>query len=58
MVNITNSMKEAPFVERVESYVIQPQNHFVGPGYIRLAEMLGLQASNHVAEYNTSQNEQ
>ena len=58
MVNITNSMKEAPFAERVESHVLQPQHHFVGVGYIRLAEMLGLQASNHVAEYNTSQIEQ
>ncbi|MHA2005474.1 MAG: Lrp/AsnC family transcriptional regulator [Candidatus Thorarchaeota archaeon] len=55
MVKITNSMKDEPFAERVESYVIQPQNHFVGPGYIRLSEMLGLQVSNHIAEYNTSQ---
>jgi hypothetical protein len=58
MVKITNTMKDAPFAERVESHVIQPQNHFVGPGYIRLAEMLGLQVSNRVAEYNTSQIEQ
>jgi DNA-binding Lrp family transcriptional regulator len=58
MVNITNSMKDEPFAARVESYVIQPQHHFVGPGYIRLAEMLGLQASNHVAEYSNGQNEQ
>jgi DNA-binding Lrp family transcriptional regulator len=55
MVKITNSLKEEPFAERVESYVIQPQNHFVGPGYVRLAEMLGLQASNHIAEYHSSQ---
>jgi DNA-binding Lrp family transcriptional regulator len=51
VVEITNVVKDAPFAERVESVVMQPQNHFVGPGYIRLAEMLGMKVSNHGAEY-------
>ncbi|MHA1962199.1 MAG: winged helix-turn-helix transcriptional regulator [Candidatus Thorarchaeota archaeon] len=48
---ITSLMKDSSSVERVESYVVQPQHHFVGPAYIRLAEMLRMNASNHLVEY-------
>jgi hypothetical protein len=54
VVETTIVVKDAPFAERVESYVIQPQTHFVEPGYIRLAEMLGMKVSNHCAEYYSS----
>ncbi|MGD9396660.1 MAG: Lrp/AsnC family transcriptional regulator [Candidatus Thorarchaeota archaeon] len=50
---ITNTLKDAPFAKRVETYVLQPQSHFVGRGYIRLAEMLGMKVKNHVVEYYT-----
>ncbi len=48
---ITNKTKKAGFAKRVGSEIVRPQTFFVGSGYIRLAEMVGVQVSNHRVEF-------
>jgi hypothetical protein len=48
---ITNQTKKAEFIKRVGSDIVRPQTFFVGPGYIRLAELVGVQVSNHRVEF-------
>ena len=48
---ITNKTKKAKFVKRVMTEIVRPQTFFVGPGYIRLAEMVGVQTSNHRVKF-------
>jgi DNA-binding Lrp family transcriptional regulator len=48
---MTNSTKKAPFVKQVVTEILRPQTFFVGPGYIRLAELVGVQVSNHRVEF-------
>jgi DNA-binding Lrp family transcriptional regulator len=48
---ITNTTKKAKFVKRVGAEIVRPQTFFVGLGYIRLAELVGLQVSNHRVEF-------
>jgi DNA-binding Lrp family transcriptional regulator len=48
---ITNKIKKAKFVKRVGTEILRPQTFFVGPGYIRLAELVGVQVSNHRVEF-------
>lgn len=55
---LTNTVKDAPFAQHVESRVLFPQNHHVGPGHIRLGELLGFEVSNHKVEFYTEGNDQ
>jgi hypothetical protein len=48
---ITNKAKKAKFVRRVGSRIVRPQTFFVGPGYTRLAELVGMQVENHRVEF-------
>ena len=48
---MTNKTKKAPFVKRVVNEILRPQAFFVGPGYIRLAELVGVQVANHRVEF-------
>ena len=48
---ITNVTKKAKFVNRVGTMIVLPQTFFVGPGYIRLAELVGFEVSNHRVEF-------
>jgi DNA-binding Lrp family transcriptional regulator len=48
---ITNKTKNAPFVKRLVTEIVRPQTFFVGPGYIRLAELVGVQVANHRVEF-------
>ncbi len=48
---ITNNAKKALFVKQVVTEILRPQTFFVGPGYIRLAELVGVQVSNHRVEF-------
>jgi DNA-binding Lrp family transcriptional regulator len=50
---MTNTVKDAPFANHVESHVLYPQNHHVGPGHIQLCELLGFEVSNHRVEFYT-----
>jgi hypothetical protein len=49
--SLTNAVKEAPFAKRVECVLYRPQNFFVGPGYIRLAELVGESTANRRADF-------
>ncbi|MDO8055515.1 MAG: winged helix-turn-helix transcriptional regulator [Candidatus Hermodarchaeota archaeon] len=48
---ITNKTKKAKFAKRVGAEIVRPQTFFVGPGHMRLAELVGLQVANHRVEY-------
>lgn len=48
---MTNKAKKAKFAKRVGSEIVRPQTFFVGLGYIRLAELVGVQVSNHRVEF-------
>jgi DNA-binding Lrp family transcriptional regulator len=49
--NITNIAKTAPFAKQAHAEIFRPQKYFLGPGTIRLGELLGIQVSNHEAEF-------
>ena len=53
---ITNQVKDAPFAKQVGSDIYRPQNHHVGPGHVRLGELLGIEATNHRVEFYTAPN--
>lgn len=55
--DITNITKTASFAKKVRSEIFRPQKYFVGPGYIRLGELLGEKVSNHEAEYYSGRSE-
>jgi DNA-binding Lrp family transcriptional regulator len=48
---ITNKTKKADFVKTVVTEIVRPQSFFVGPGYIQLAELVGVDMSNHRVEF-------
>ncbi len=48
---ITTKTKKVEFAKRVGSEIVRPQKFFVGPGYLRLAELVGVQVSNHHVEF-------
>lgn len=48
---ITNKTKKGEFAKRVGSIIVQPQTFFVGPGYIQLAKLVGVDVSNHRVKF-------
>ncbi len=55
---ITKQVKDAPFANQVGTEIFRPQNHHVGPGHVRLGELLGIEVMNHrVQFYNTDKNQ-
>jgi DNA-binding Lrp family transcriptional regulator len=48
---ITNKTKKGKFAKQVGSVIVRPQTFFVGPGYIRLAELVGVKVANHRVEF-------
>jgi DNA-binding Lrp family transcriptional regulator len=55
--NITKITKTASFARLVRAEIFRPQKYFVGPGYIRLGELLGIKVANHEAEYYSGRGE-
>jgi DNA-binding Lrp family transcriptional regulator len=43
--------KKAEFAKRVGAVIVRPQTFFVGLGYLRLAELVGMDVSNHRVEF-------
>ncbi|MFX0168973.1 MAG: winged helix-turn-helix transcriptional regulator [Candidatus Hodarchaeota archaeon] len=48
---ITDKAKKAKFAKRAGAVIVRPQTFFVGLSYIRLAELVGVQVSNHRVEF-------
>jgi hypothetical protein len=48
---ITSKTKKAKFVKQVGAEIVRPQAFFVGLGYIRLADLVGVQVSNHRVDF-------
>jgi hypothetical protein len=55
---ITNQVKDAPFAKQVGSDIFRPQNHHVGPGHVRLGELLGGEVVNHRVAFYDAKNQE
>jgi hypothetical protein len=56
--SMTSKVKEAPFAKSVECVIYRPQNFFVGPGYIKLGELVGEKVTNKRADFYTDEDSQ
>jgi hypothetical protein len=51
-------VKDAPFAKQVGSDIFRPQNHHVGPGHVRLGELLGGEVVNHRVAFYDAKNQE